>query len=97
VIAASPGRFWFAGPHRDELDLASSPPRRTEELSMPNITIQQMPKTVEQKRELAARITDAMVDVYKTPAETVHVWFQEVTTEDYAAAGELVADKLAKK
>jgi 4-oxalocrotonate tautomerase len=64
---------------------------------MPNITIQQMPKTVEQKRELVARITDAMVDVYKAPAETVHVWFQEVTTEDYAAAGELVADKLAKK
>lgn len=64
---------------------------------MPNITIHQMPKAVEQKRELAARITDAMVDVYKTPAETVHVWFQEVTAEDYAAAGELVVDKLAKK
>jgi 4-oxalocrotonate tautomerase len=64
---------------------------------MPNITIQQMPKTAEQKRELAARITDAMVDVYKAPVETVHVWFQEVTTEDYAAAGQLLADKLAKK
>lgn len=64
---------------------------------MPNITIQQMPKTAEQKRELAARITDAMVDVYKSPADTVHVWFQEVTTEDYAAAGQLLADKLAKK
>ena len=64
---------------------------------MPNITIHQMPKTVEQKRELAARITDAMVDVYKSPAETVHVWFQEVTTEDYAAGGVLVADKLAQK
>lgn len=64
---------------------------------MPNITIHQMPKTVEQKREMAARITDAMVDVYKAPAETVHVWFQEVTTEDYAAAGQLVADKLAQK
>ncbi|MEY9926254.1 4-oxalocrotonate tautomerase [Catenulispora sp. GP43] len=64
---------------------------------MPSITIQQMPKTAEQKRELAARITDAMVDVYKAPVETIHVWFQEVTTEDYAAAGELLADKLAKK
>ena len=64
---------------------------------MPNITIQQMPKTAEQKRELTARITDSMVDVYKAPAETVHVWFHEVTTEDYAAGGELVADKLAKK
>ena len=64
---------------------------------MPNVTIQQMPKTAEQKRELVARITDAMVDVYKAPVETVHVWFQEVTTEDYAAAGQLLADKLAKK
>ena len=64
---------------------------------MPNITVQQMPKTVEQKRELAARITDAVVDVCKTPAEAVHVWFQEVTTEDYAAGGQLAADKLAKK
>ncbi|NUR28920.1 MAG: 4-oxalocrotonate tautomerase [Catenulispora sp.] len=64
---------------------------------MPSVTIQQMPKTVEQKRELVARITDAMVDVYKAPAETVHVWFHEVTTEDYAAAGQLVADKLAQK
>lgn len=64
---------------------------------MPSVTIQQMPKTVEQKRELVARITDAVVDVYKAPAETVHVWFQEVTTEDHAAAGQLIADKLAQK
>ena len=64
---------------------------------MPNITIQQMPKTAEQKRELVTRITDAMVDVYKASVETIHVWFQEVTTEDYAAGGQLLADKLAKK
>lgn len=64
---------------------------------MPSVTIQQMPKTAEQKRELVSRITDAMVDVYKAPAETVHVWFQEVTTEDYAAGGVVLADKLAKK
>ena len=60
---------------------------------MPNITVQQMPKTAEQKRELVARITDAFVDVYKSPAETVHVWFQEVTAEGYAFNGTLVADK----
>ncbi|ACU74719.1 4-oxalocrotonate tautomerase [Catenulispora acidiphila DSM 44928] len=64
---------------------------------MPSVTIQQMPKTAEQKRELVSRITDAMVDVYKAPAETVHVWFQEVTAEDYAAGGVVLADKLAKK
>lgn len=64
---------------------------------MPNITIQQMPKTAEQKRELVTRITEAMVEVYKTSADTVHVWFQEVTPEDYAAGGLLVADKMAQK
>jgi 4-oxalocrotonate tautomerase len=60
---------------------------------MPNITVQQMPKTTEQKRELVARITNAFVDVYKTPAENVHVWFQEVSPEDYAVNGKLVADR----
>lgn len=60
---------------------------------MPNITVQQMPKTTEQKRELVARITDAFVDIYQAPAESVHVWFQEVSREDYAVNGKLVADK----
>ena len=60
---------------------------------MPNITVQQMPKSTEQKRELAARITAAFVDVCKAPAESVHVWFQEVSSEDYASNGKLVADK----
>jgi len=60
---------------------------------MPNITVQQMPKTTEQKRELVARITDAFMDVYGAPAESVHVWFQEVSREDYASNGKLVADK----
>ena len=60
---------------------------------MPNITVQQMPKTVELKRDLVARITDAFVDAYKIPAETVHIWFEEVTAEDYAVNGKLVADR----
>jgi 4-oxalocrotonate tautomerase len=60
---------------------------------MPNITVQQMPKTTEQKRELVARITDAFMDVYGASAESVHVWFQEVSSEDYASNGKLVADK----
>lgn len=60
---------------------------------MPVITVQQMPKTAELKRELAAKITDAFVDVYKTPADTVHIWFEESTAENYAVAGKLIADK----
>jgi len=60
---------------------------------MPNITVQQMPKTTEQKRELVARITDAFTDVYGTPAGSVHVWFQEASPQDYASDGKLAADK----
>jgi 4-oxalocrotonate tautomerase len=60
---------------------------------MPNITVQQMPKTTDQKRELVARITDAFMDVCGAPAESVHVWFQEVSREDYASNGKLAADK----
>jgi 4-oxalocrotonate tautomerase len=60
---------------------------------MPNVIIQQLPKSPEAKRELAQRITDAVVDAYKSPAETVHVWFDEYPADGYAVAGKLVADK----
>lgn len=59
---------------------------------MPIVTIQQGPRTVELKRELVARITDAFVDAYKVPADTVQVWFQETPPESWAVAGRLVAD-----
>jgi len=60
---------------------------------MPVVTVQQLPKTVELKRELVARITDAFVDAYKIPADTVHVWIEESSAENYAVAGKLIADK----
>ena len=60
---------------------------------MPNVVVQQMPKTLELKRELVARITDAFVDAYKIPADTVHVWIHEESAENYAVAGKLIADK----
>ena len=59
---------------------------------MPIVTVQQGPRTVELKRELVARITDAFVDAYKIPAETVQVWIQETAPESWAVAGKLVAD-----
>jgi 4-oxalocrotonate tautomerase len=60
---------------------------------MPNVIIQQLPKTPEAKRELVKRITDAFVDAYESPAESVHVWIQEFPADGYAVAGKLVADK----
>ncbi|WP_306338797.1 4-oxalocrotonate tautomerase DmpI [Streptomyces sp. KL118A] len=60
---------------------------------MPVVTVQQGPRTVELKRELVRQITDAFVDAYKIPAETVQVWIHETPTDSWGAAGKLTADK----
>ena len=59
---------------------------------MPIVTVQQGPRSVELKRELVARITDAFVDAYKIPADTVQVWIQETAPESWGVAGKLIAD-----
>ena len=43
---------------------------------MPIVTIQQFPRDLAQKRELAKRITDAFCDVYGTDPVSVQVFFQ---------------------
>ena len=50
-------------------------------------------RTIEQKRKIAARITDAMVEDAKSAKEAVVVTFIEITPEDYANASVLLADK----
>lgn len=60
---------------------------------MPNVIIQQLPKSPEAKRELVKRITDAIVDAYKSPADSVHVWIDEFPADAYAVGGKLIADK----
>ena len=50
-------------------------------------------RTIEQKRKIAARITDAMVEEAKATKEAVVITFIEITREDYANAGVLLADK----
>ncbi|AYG79609.1 hypothetical protein DWB77_01724 [Streptomyces hundungensis] len=60
---------------------------------MPIVTIHQGPRDVELKRELVKRVTDAFVDAYKIPAETVQVWIHEVPKDSWGAAGTLMADK----
>src|SRR5579875_3382846 len=44
---------------------------RSEGEIMPIVTVQQGPRNVELKRDLVRRITDAFVDAYQIPAETV--------------------------
>jgi 4-oxalocrotonate tautomerase len=59
---------------------------------MPIVTIQQGPRSTELKRELVTRITNAFVDAYQIPADTVQVWIHEVPAESWGAAGKLVCD-----
>ncbi|MBA3914426.1 MAG: tautomerase family protein [Acidobacteriales bacterium] len=50
-------------------------------------------RTVEQKRRLAVRITDAMAEEAGARREAVVVTFNEVSSESYASGGVLMADK----
>jgi 4-oxalocrotonate tautomerase len=50
-------------------------------------------RTVEQKRKLAARITDAMVEEAGARREAIVVTFVEVSMESYASGGVLMSDK----
>jgi 4-oxalocrotonate tautomerase len=60
---------------------------------MPNITIQWYAgRTRDQKRELVAAITEAVVRIGKTTPEQVHIVFQDVEKSDWGVSGKLAAD-----
>ena len=50
-------------------------------------------RTADQKRKLAKRITDAMVEEAGAKREAVVVAINEVSKESYASGGILMADK----
>ena len=50
-------------------------------------------RSIDQKRKVAERITQAMVEEAKATKEAVVVTFLEITREDYAHGGVLLADK----
>ena len=50
-------------------------------------------RTTEQKRKLAARITDAMVEEAGARREAVVVTFVDISRESYASGGVLIIDK----
>ena len=60
---------------------------------MPIVTVQQFPRSVEQKRELARRITEAFVEVYGAAEESVQVFFAEVDGENWAKGGVMGCDR----
>jgi 4-oxalocrotonate tautomerase len=60
---------------------------------MPNITIQWYAgRTAEQKRQLVAAITEALVKIGKTTPDQVHVVFQDVEKANWGWNGKLASD-----
>jgi 4-oxalocrotonate tautomerase len=60
---------------------------------MPNITIQwHVGRTEQQRREIVAVITDAMVRIGKTSADQVHIVFQDVEKTHWGYNGKLSSD-----
>ena len=63
---------------------------------MPRIIIQAIEgRSVEQKRDLARRITDAVVDSWGVEPEIVTIRIEEVPAENFARAGVLATDRVA--
>jgi 4-oxalocrotonate tautomerase len=61
---------------------------------MPHVNITWLSgRTVEQKRRVAERITDLLVEEANARRESVHVSFVDVPATDYASAGVLIADR----
>src|SRR5712691_2081549 len=61
--------------------------------AMPNITIQWFAgRTQDQKRQLTAAITDAMVKIGKTTPDAVHIVFQDIEKSDWGHNGKLSSD-----
>jgi 4-oxalocrotonate tautomerase len=60
---------------------------------LPIVTVQQSPRTIDQKRELVAGITQAFVDAYGVTPDHVQVFIHEVGHENWAKGGALAADR----
>ena len=61
---------------------------------MPNITIQWYAgRTDEQKRQIVAAITEAMVTIGKTTPDQVHIVFQDVEKANWGVSGRLASDR----
>ncbi|HTF44858.1 MAG TPA: 2-hydroxymuconate tautomerase [Terriglobales bacterium] len=50
-------------------------------------------RTVEQKRRIAQRITDVLVEEAVTKREGIMIAFHEVSKESYSSGGVLLVDK----
>jgi 4-oxalocrotonate tautomerase len=61
---------------------------------MPRLIVQSLAgRSVEQKRELARRLSEVVVDVYKVDPQTVTIYIEEVPPENFARGGLLALDR----
>lgn len=61
---------------------------------MPHVQISWVAgRSPEQKRRIAERITNVLVEDGRAKKENIHVTFQDLPATDYAEAGVLVADQ----
>ena len=61
---------------------------------MPTLRVELMEgRTVEQKRELTAQLTQACVQVLKCQPQSVDILFFDIKRHDWATGGELWSDK----
>jgi 4-oxalocrotonate tautomerase len=64
---------------------------------MPVITIQQTPRSKEEKAELTKRVTEAVNDVYGVNPASVMVFFQEFDDQSWGKNGQLNEDRQKNK
>ena len=54
-------------------------------------------RDLDQKRQMAEKLTDCMVDIAKVPRDSVVVTFQDFKKSDWAEGGLLASDKIRIK
>jgi len=61
---------------------------------MPIVTIKLVEgRTIEQKRQIAKKITETITEVANVKPEAVEIIFEEMKKENFAKAGHLLIDK----
>ncbi|OGX79432.1 4-oxalocrotonate tautomerase [Exiguobacterium sp. SH31] len=61
---------------------------------MPYVTVKMLPgRTVDQKRALIEKVTDAVSETTNAPKENITVFIEEMDATNYGQAGVMHADK----
>ncbi|WP_405140382.1 tautomerase family protein [Sphaerisporangium sp. NBC_01403] len=61
---------------------------------MPNITVEMLSgRTMDQRRDFVAAVTEAAVDILKARKESVRIVFWEIEKSDVANGGTMESDK----